>query len=48
MGKELESIVQVTSCVELHNKLIEAEEAKVEIEAILLKRVSLIIITYTT
>lgn len=39
MGKELELISQVASSEELHNKLIEAEEAKVEIEAILLKRV---------
>lgn len=39
MGKELELISQVTSSGELHNKLTEAEEAKVEIEAILLKRV---------
>lgn len=42
MGKELETIEQVTSCGELHNKLVEAEEAKAEIEAILLKRVSYI------
>lgn len=42
MGKELESIEQVTSSGELRNKLVEAEEAKVEIEAILLKRVSTI------
>lgn len=42
MGKELETIEQMTSCGELHNKLIEAEEAKAEIEAILLKRVSFI------
>lgn len=42
MGKELETIEQVTSCGELHNKLVEAEEAKAEIEAILLKRVSFI------
>lgn len=41
MGKELEAIEQVTSSGELHNKLVEAEEAKAEIEAILLKRVSL-------
>lgn len=41
MGKELETIEQVTSSGELRNKLVEAEEAKVEIEAILLKRVSL-------
>lgn len=41
MGKELETIEQVTSSGELHNKLVEAEEAKAEIEAILLKRVSL-------
>lgn len=40
MGKELEAIAQVTSNDELRNKLVEAEEAKVEIEAILLKRVS--------
>lgn len=40
MGKELEAIGQVTSSGELRNKLVEAEEAKVEIEAILLKRVS--------
>lgn len=40
MGKELETIVQVSSCGDLHNKLVEAEETKVEIEAILLKRVS--------
>lgn len=41
MGKELEMIEQVTSSGELRKKLVEAEEAKVEIEAILLKRVSL-------
>lgn len=41
MGKELEMIEQLTSSGALRNKLVEAEEAKVEIEAILLKRVSL-------
>lgn len=40
MGKELELIEQITSSEELRNKLNEAEEAKVEIETILLKRVS--------
>lgn len=39
MGKELETVSQVTSSEELHTKLVEAEDAKVEIEAILLKRV---------
>lgn len=39
MGKELELIAQVASVGDLRNKLTEAEEAKVDIEAILLKRV---------
>lgn len=42
MGKELETVSQVTSSQELQSKLLEAENAKVEIEAILLKRVRLI------
>lgn len=41
MDKELEAIAQVTSTGELRGKLLEADEAKVEIEAILLKRVNL-------
>lgn len=40
MGKELETIAQVTSSGDLRNNLVEAEAMKVEIEAILLKRVS--------
>lgn len=40
MGKELETIAQVTSSRDLRYKLVEAEAEKVEIEAILLKRVS--------
>lgn len=39
MDKELETIAQVSSVGDLRGKLVEAEEAKVEIEAILLKRV---------
>lgn len=39
MDKELETIAQVSSTGDLRGKLVEAEEAKVEIEAILLKRV---------
>lgn len=39
MDKELETIGQVSSTGDLRGKLVEAEEAKVEIEAILLKRV---------
>lgn len=39
MDKELETIAQVSSIGDLRGKLVEAEEAKVEIEAILLKRV---------
>lgn len=39
MDKELDAIAQVTSTGELRGKLLEADEAKVEIEAILLKRV---------
>lgn len=42
MGKELEIVSQITSSEELHAKLVEAEETKVEIEAILLKRVGLL------
>lgn len=41
MDKELDAIAQVTSTGELRGKLLEADEAKVEIEAILLKRVKL-------
>lgn len=40
MDKELENIAQVTSTGDLRTKLVEADEAKVEVEAILLKRVS--------
>lgn len=40
MDKELESITQVTTVGDLRSKLVEAEEAKVEVEAILLERVS--------
>lgn len=43
MDKELESITQVTTVGDLRSKLLEAEEAKVEVEAILLERVSQII-----
>lgn len=39
MGKELETIAQVTSCGDLYDKLVEAENQKIELEAILLKRV---------
>lgn len=39
MDKELEIIAQTTSTGDLRGKLLQAEEAKVEIEAILLKRV---------
>lgn len=39
MDKELETIAQVSSVGDLRGKLVEAEEAKVEIEAILMKRV---------
>lgn len=39
MDKELEAIAQVTSTGELRSKLLEADEVKVEIEAVLLKRV---------
>lgn len=39
MDKELEAIAQVTSTGELRSKFLEADEVKVEIEAILLKRV---------
>lgn len=41
MDKELESITQVTTVGDLRSKLVEAEEVKVEVEAILLERVSL-------
>lgn len=40
MDKELDYIAQVTTIGDLHSKLNEAEEAKVEVEAVLLKRVS--------
>lgn len=40
MDKELELITQVTTVGDLRSKLIEAEEVKVEVEAILLERVS--------
>lgn len=40
MDKELDSITQVTTVGDLRSKLIEAEEAKVEVEAVLLERVS--------
>lgn len=40
MDKELDIIAQVSSTGDLRGKLAEAEEAKVEVEAILLKRVS--------
>lgn len=40
MDKELESITQVTTVGDLRSKLVEAEEAKVEVEAVLLERVS--------
>lgn len=39
MGKELENIGQVTSVGDLPEKLTEAEEAKIEVEAQLLERV---------
>lgn len=39
MDKELDSITQVTTVGDLRSKLIEAEEAKVEVEAVLLERV---------
>lgn len=41
MDKELDKIAEVSSIGDLRGKLVEAEEAKVEIEAILLKRVRL-------
>lgn len=40
MGRELESIGQVTSVGDLPQKLTEAEETKVEVEGQLLERVS--------
>lgn len=40
MDKELDSITQVTTVGDLRDKLLEAEEAKVEVEAVLLERVS--------
>lgn len=40
MDKELESITQVTQVGDLRAKLLEAEEAKMEVESILLERVS--------
>lgn len=43
MGRELEIVEQATSSGELHEKLLKAEETKVEIEAILLKRVSIFV-----
>lgn len=39
MDKELELIAQVSAVGDLRAKLAEAEEAKVEVEAILLERV---------
>lgn len=39
MDKELESITQVTQVGDLRAKLLEAEEAKMEVESILLERV---------
>lgn len=39
MDKELESITQVTQVGDLRAKLVEAEEAKMEVESILLERV---------
>lgn len=39
MGKELESIGQVCSVGDLPEKLLEAEEAKVQVEGQLLERV---------
>jgi len=42
MDKELDTIAQVTSTGDLRSKLIEADEAKVEVEAILLKRNTLL------
>jgi len=39
MDKELELITQVTTVGDLKEKLEEAEEAKVEVEALLLERV---------
>lgn len=39
MDKELEQIGQMTTVGNLRDKLQEAEEAKVEIEAVLLERV---------
>lgn len=39
MDKELDLIAQTTSTGELRSKLVQAEEAKVEVEAILMKRV---------
>lgn len=40
MGRELESIGQVTSVGDLPQRLTEAEDAKVEVEGTLLERVS--------
>lgn len=40
MDKELEQIAQITSVGNLKQKLDEVEELKVEIEAVLLERVS--------
>lgn len=39
MDKELDSITQVTQVGDLRSKLLAAEEAKVEVEAVLLERV---------
>lgn len=41
MDKELESITQVTTVGDLRSKLVEAEDVKVEVEAVLLERVRL-------
>lgn len=40
MDKELETIAQISSTGDLRSKLVEADEAKVEVEAVLMKRVS--------
>lgn len=48
MGKELESIGQVTSVGDLPEKLAEVEEAKVQVEGQLLERVGFIFIKKTS
>lgn len=45
MSNEVESIAQITSTGDLRAKLIEAEGAKVEVEALLLKRVRFIFLS---